>query len=72
MLHKENNMIEFYKKMAEDLTISEEERENYRKMYEKMIKKDGIEELKAKLKEDAEKDLAMAEKDDDDCAGCKI
>lgn len=67
-------MIDFYKKMSEDMSLALSERKTYEMMYKKFANDEYVEELKQKAKKKSEADLALAEKEDEGCegGGCKI
>lgn len=67
-------MLDFYKRKAEDTTLSEKERKTYRDMYNRLARDGGLEELKAQVAEENAREAEKAEVEDSDCAGgsCKI
>jgi len=67
-------MLEFYKQKAEDESLSEKERENYRKAYADLARRGGLADLKTKVAKENARDAERAEVEDESCGsgGCKI
>lgn len=67
-------MIDYYRAKANDMSLSESERANYARQVAMMESKAAMEEQKRRIKEQQAFDLALAELEDEGCAGgaCKI